>query len=80
MKVVEHDGVNVTQYNATNRSLTIVGLKKFTFYNITVSARTSKGISKDTTVFRIQTAEDGKQTVIIALFNKYPGELQCENV
>lgn len=80
VKVVEHDGINVTQYNATNRSLTIVGLKKFTFYNITVSARTSKGISNDSTVFRIQTAEDGKQTVIIALFNKYPGELQCENV
>lgn len=65
VKVVEHGGGNVTQYNTTKQSLTIGPLKKFTFYNITVSARTSKGISNASTVFRIQTAEDGKPTVII---------------
>ena len=65
VKVVEHGGGNVTQYNTTKLSLTIGSLKKFTFYNITVSARTSKGISNASTVFRIQTAEDGKPTVII---------------
>lgn len=65
VKVVEHGGGNVTQYNTTKQSLTIGPLKKFTFYNITVSARTSKGISNASTAFRIQTAEDGKPTVII---------------
>lgn len=65
VKVVEHGGGNVTQYNTTKQSLTIGPLKKFTFYNITVSARTSKGISNASTVFRVQTAEDGKPTVII---------------
>ena len=75
LKIVEQDGGNVTQYNTTtNRSLTIPGLKKFTFYNITVSARTSKGISNESQVFQIRTAEDGKPTVIIDLL------LQCENV
>lgn len=65
VKVVEHGGGNEEQHNTTNRTLNISGLKKFTFYNITVSARTSKGISNASTVFRVQTAEDGKPTVII---------------
>lgn len=66
VKVVEHGGGNEEQHNTTtNRTLNISGLKKFTFYNITVSARTSKGISNASTAFRIQTAEDGKPTVII---------------
>jgi len=80
VRVVEQGGVNETKYNATNRSITIRDLKKFTFYNIRVSARTSKGISNYSTVFEIRTAEDGKPTVKIVLLNKYPGELQCENV
>ena len=74
VKVVEHGGGNEEQHNTTNRTLNISGLKKFTFYNITVSARTSKGISNASTVFRVQTAEDGKPTVIIVriLLNQGP--------
>jgi len=75
VKIVEQGGGNVAQYNnTTKKRLTISGLKKFTFYNITVAARTSKGISNESQVFQIQTAEDGKPTVITVLL------LQCENV
>jgi len=72
--VAEQGGVNATQYNATDRSLTISDLEKFTLYNITVSARTSKGISNESQVFQIRTAQDGKPTVIVVLL------LHCENV
>ena len=72
VKVQEHVGGNVTEHNTTEQSLNITGLKKFTFYNITVSAGTSKGLSNASIVFRIQTAEDGKPTVIIVLLDQGP--------
>lgn len=80
--VVEHGGGSETQYNASNRSLNIGGLKKFTFYNITVSARTSKGISNASAVFRIQTAEDGKLISYSCSVNcmNTRGRLPCEKV
>ena len=72
VKVQEHVGGNVTKHNTTKRSLNITGLNKFTFYNITVSARTSKGFSNASIVFRIRTDEDGKPTVIIVLLDQWP--------
>ena len=45
---------------ALNLHLTIYGLEKFTEYQITVSAKTSKGVSNESPVIDVQTAEDGE--------------------
>jgi len=71
VKVVKSDGGNVTQHNAATQRLDIGDLEKFTLYNITVSASTSKGTSNASSVFQIRTAEDGKPIVIIVALNKY---------
>ena len=46
--------------NNRTRNVTIHNLKKYTFYEITVSAKTSKGASDPSASYPVQTAEDGK--------------------
>lgn len=41
-------------------NVTIGGLEKFTKYNITVSAKTRKGVSTETLAIHAQTAQDGE--------------------
>ena len=45
---------------ALNLNMTIGGLKKYTKYEITVSAKTSKGDSEKSLVNDVQTAQDGE--------------------
>ena len=52
--------VNKTAYNVTSLKTTIPDLNPYTFYNITVSAWTSKGVSNASAMQQIRTKEDGK--------------------
>ena len=54
-KIIIHE-LNVTGFNAT-----ISGLKPYTFYNVTVTAWTSKGESNASEEKRVQTAQAGKE-------------------
>ena len=48
-------------YNDSNiLNVTIDGLKKYTLYRVTVSAKTSKGASNASREYKLRTAEDGK--------------------
>ena len=69
--ITEADTGNVTTAEADgwNNSIKIDGLKKYTLYNVTVSASTSKGTSIESNVSQIRTDEDGK--VIVNMVNTY---------
>lgn len=64
VSIVESDGYLDTECMYLNSSgalhLTIDGLEKYTEYNITVSAKTSKGVSDESLVIHVQTAQDGE--------------------
>ena len=60
-----------TEANWGNNSIKILGLKKYTLYNVTVSASTSKGASSESKVYQIRTAEDGKVIINMIIANHH---------
>lgn len=59
----EHEGeeIIIHELNVTGFNATISGLKPYTFYNVTVTAWTSKGESNASEEERVRTAEAGKE-------------------
>ena len=59
---IEHEGEEIIhELNVTGFNATISGLKPYTFYNVTVTAWTSKGESNASEEERVRTAEAGKE-------------------
>ena len=71
--VTEVETGNFTRSTANwgNNSIKIHGLKKYTLYNVTVSASTSKGASSESKVYQIRTAEDGKVIINMIIANHH---------
>ena len=60
---IEHEGeeIKIHKLNVTGFNATISGLKPYTYYDVTVTAWTSKGESNASEEDRVRTAEAGKE-------------------